>query len=122
MAVTLAMLRNYPLAARTHVRPMSCATLVSEGITRYPNLALALVPDGIMCVPKLVTDRYVNDGVPLVARQKIPARSSWAESHRALPCLDGLIFDVARCSGASLAKHPQRQVSNLIGRDALVQD
>jgi hypothetical protein len=33
----LAMLRNYPLAARTHVRPMSCATLVSEGI--YPRAA-----------------------------------------------------------------------------------
>jgi hypothetical protein len=76
----------------------------------------------IMCVPKLVTDRYVNDGVPLVARQQIPARSNWAESHRALACLDGLIFDVAGCSGASLAKHPQRQVSNLTGRDALVQD
>lgn len=107
----LAMLRNYPLAARTHVRPdASRDTCVERDLPAGGHAfqsSLRIATSTTVC-------RW--------SRQQIPARSNWAESHRALPCLDGLIFDVARCSGASLAKHPQRQVSNLIGRDALVQD
>ncbi|RQR69835.1 MULTISPECIES: LysR substrate-binding domain-containing protein [unclassified Burkholderia] len=94
-AIVLAVPRNHPLAARKRVRldelrdaPFvmlepgfllnrrirdACA---ANGFTprevahsAHPNFALALVAAGagIMCIPKLVADRHVNDGVTLIA-------------------------------------------------------